>query len=105
MATTCPTKRRCRSSPACQRALDEQWTDAAFAVRGIETAEQWWDALTSEPAFAPLLTQRAERFAGKTRQESPPGFDVHVEALREAGFREVETIWQVLSSRVLLAVR
>ena len=78
MATTCPTKRRCRSSPACQRALDEQWTDAAFAVRGIETAEQWWDALTSEPAFAPLLTQRAERFAGKTRQESPPGFDVHV---------------------------
>jgi hypothetical protein len=61
--------------------------------------------LTSEPAFAPLLTQRAERFAGKTRQESPPGFDVHVDALREAGFREVETIWQVLSSRVLLAVR
>ena len=55
--------------------------------------------------FAPLLIQRAERFAGKTRQESPPGFDVHVEALREAGFREVGTIWQVLSSRVLLAVR
>jgi hypothetical protein len=27
-----------------QRALDEQWTDDAFAVRGIETAEQWWDA-------------------------------------------------------------
>jgi SAM-dependent methyltransferase len=88
-----------------QPALDEQWTDAAFAARGIETAEQWWDALTSEPAFAPLLTKRAERFAGKTRQESPPGFDVHMEALREAGFREVETIWQVLSSRVLLAVR
>jgi SAM-dependent methyltransferase len=88
-----------------QQALDEQWADAAFAARGIETAEQWWDALTSEPAFAPLLTQRAERFAGKTRQESPPGFDVHVDALREAGFREVETIWQVLSSRVLLAVR
>jgi SAM-dependent methyltransferase len=42
---------------------------------------------------------------GKTRQESPPGFDVHVEALRKAGFRDVETIWQVLSSRVLLAVR
>jgi SAM-dependent methyltransferase len=88
-----------------QQALDEQWTDAAFAARGIETAERWWDALTLEPAFAPLLTQRAERFAGKMRQESPPGFDVHVEALREAGFREVETIWQVLSSRVLLAVR
>ena len=71
-----------------QQARDEQWTDDAFAVRGIETAEQWWDALTSDPAFAPLLTNRAERFAGKTRQQSPPGFDVRVEALREAGFRE-----------------
>src|SRR5262245_57860867 len=29
-----------------ERTLDEQWTDAAFAARGIETAEQWWDALT-----------------------------------------------------------
>lgn len=88
-----------------QRVLDEQWADAAFAGRGIETAEQWWDALALETAFAPLLTERARRFAGKRRQESPPGFDVHVAALREAGFREVGTIWQVLSDRVLLAVR
>jgi SAM-dependent methyltransferase len=88
-----------------QRVLDEQWTDAAFAARGIETAEQWWDALASEPAFAQLLTARTERFAGKQRQASPPGFDVHVAALRDAGFREVGTIWQVLSNRVLMAVR
>jgi SAM-dependent methyltransferase len=88
-----------------QQLLDEQWTDAAFAARGVETAEQWWDALRSEPGFAPLLAQRAERFAAKERQESPPGFDVHVAALRDAGFHEVGTIWQVLSSRVLLAVR
>jgi len=88
-----------------QRVLDEQWADAAFAARSIETAEQWWDALASEPAFLPLLTERTERFAGKRRQESPPGFDVHVTALRDAGFREVGTIWQVLSNRVLMAVR
>ncbi len=88
-----------------RRALDEQWTDAAFAARSIETAEQWWDALTSQPAFLPLLTDRTERFAGKQRQASPPGFDVHVAALRDARFREVGTIWQVLSNRVLMAVR
>jgi SAM-dependent methyltransferase len=95
--------------PTCarlsQRILDEQWTDDAFAARGIETAEQWWDALALEPAFVPLLTERTARFAGKQRQESPPGFDVHVAALRGAGFREVGTIWQVLSNRVVLAVR
>jgi hypothetical protein len=71
----------------------------------IETAEQWWEALAVEPAFAPLLTERSQRFAGKQRQDAPPIFDIHVAALREAGFREVETIWQVLSNRVLLAVR
>ena len=53
----------------------------------------------------PLLTERTRRFAGKQRQESPPGFDVHVAALHDAGFREVGTIWQMLSNRVLLAVR
>lgn len=88
-----------------QRVLDEQWSDASFAARGIESAEQWWDALALEPVFAPLLKERAERFAGKRRQQSPPGFDVHVAALRDAGFREVGTIWQLLSDRVLLAVR
>lgn len=85
--------------------LDGQWTDAAFAARGLETAEQWWAALAREPGFAALLAERTRRFAGKRRQESPPGLDDHVAALRDAGFREVATIWQQLSNRVLLAVR
>lgn len=88
-----------------QRVLDERWSDAAFAARGIETAEQWWDAVASERAFAPLLTEQAARFAGKRRQGSPPGFEYHVAALHDAGFREVGTIWQALSNRVLMAVR
>jgi SAM-dependent methyltransferase len=87
------------------RELGEQWADAAFAARGIETAEQWWDALAGEAAFAPLLTERTARFAAKQRHESPPGFDVHLAALRDAGFRELGTVWQVLSDRVLLALR
>jgi SAM-dependent methyltransferase len=88
-----------------RRVLDRQWTDAAFSARGVETAEQWWDSLASDPAFASLLAERTAAFAGKQRQESPPGFDFHVAALREAGFQEVGTIWQVLSDRVTLAVR
>ena len=88
-----------------RHALDTQWSDAAFATRGIETAEQWWDALAGETAFAPLLAQRTRRFADKHRQQSPPGLDTHIEALHNAGFREIGTIWQSLSNRVLLAVR
>ncbi len=86
-------------------ALEQQWSDAAFAARGIETAEQWWAALSAEPGMEPLLAERKRRFAGMQRQEISPDFDFHVAALRDAGFREVDTIWQVLSDRVLLAVR
>jgi trans-aconitate methyltransferase len=88
-----------------QVVLDQQWTDAAFSERGIETAEQWWDSLASEPAFASLLAERTAAFAGKHRQDSPPGFDFHASAMRDAGFQEVGTIWQVLSDRVTLAIR
>lgn len=87
-----------------ERVLDEQWTDAAFAARGIETSEQWWQALAAERGMAPLLSERTRRFAGNQRQDSPPGSVFHVAALRDAGFREVDTIWQVFSDRVLLAV-
>ena len=88
-----------------RRVLDRQWTDASFSARGVETAEQWWDSVASEPAFASLLAERTAAFAGKERQESPPGFDFHVAAMRDAGFQEVGTIWQVLSDRVMLGVR
>jgi SAM-dependent methyltransferase len=88
-----------------KRALDGQWSDASFAARGIETAEQWWDALSLEPGIGPLMKARAKRYAGKRRHGSSPDFDAHVAALRDAGFREIGTIWQVLADRVLLAVR
>jgi SAM-dependent methyltransferase len=88
-----------------QHAEDDLWSDTAFAARGIETWQEWWDALAQEPSLAPLLAERERRFASKPRQESPPIFDVHVVALRDAGFREVGTIWQVMTNRVLMAVR
>ena len=88
-----------------ERVLHEQWSDASFASRGIETAEQWWEALALEPGVEPLLAERTEILAGKKRHESPPGFDAHMDALHRAGFHEVGTIWQALSNRVLLAVR
>ncbi|MFB9931829.1 methyltransferase domain-containing protein [Amycolatopsis halotolerans] len=87
------------------RALDEQWSDSEFAARGIETAEQWWEAFADEPAAASMLEQRRARFAGKRRPETRLDLDAHVAALRDAGFREAGTVWQELSNRVLLAVR
>ena len=85
--------------------LEHVWSDAAFAARGIETAEQWWEAVSAEPDLEPLLAERNLRFSRKQRQASSPDFDFHVTALQDAGFAEVATVWQVLSDRVLLAVK
>jgi trans-aconitate methyltransferase len=87
-----------------QEARERNWTDASFAARGVETAEQWWDALGREPAMTALIAERTRRLAAKERPSSAR-FDLHVGALRDAGFREVATIWQSGTDRVLLAVR
>jgi trans-aconitate methyltransferase len=94
--------------PTIQRiageARDRNWTDESFAARGVETAEQWWEALGHEPLVAPLIAERTRRLAAKERPVSP-GYHVHVEALRDAGFREVSTLWQSGMDRVLIAIR
>jgi hypothetical protein len=104
-ATTWTSIRRRRAWRACACVSARSSGPTPRSPRGIETAEQWWDALAAEPALAPLLAERTRRFAGKQHQDTPPGFDVHVAALRDAGFREVDTIWQALANRVVLAVR
>jgi hypothetical protein len=95
--------------PTVQRlvhdARSRDWSDESFAARGVETAEQWWDALGREPSTAPLIAERMRRLASKERPQSSQSFDLHVGALRDAGFREVATVWQSGTDRVLLAVR
>ncbi len=87
-----------------QDATDRDWSDESFAARGIETSEEWWEALSLEPSLTRLLAERERRFASKERPTSPI-FDAHVAALREAGFREVGTVWQTGTDRILMAVR
>lgn len=88
-----------------QEARNRMWSDGSFAARGIQTAEQWWDSLGELPSMAPLIEERRRRLATKERQESSRVFDLHVGALRGAGFREVSTIWQSGTDRVLIALR
>lgn len=46
-------------------------------------SQQWWEALAKEPGLDALLAEKARRFDGKQRQESSPGFDFQVAALRD----------------------
>ncbi len=68
--------------------------------------EEWWNAARQDPAVRGLVAQRDERFAWRSPDNwVNPIYDVHVAALREAGFVEVDTIWQRFGNRVLMAVR
>ena len=78
--------------------------DAEATSAHKEDWETWWEALSREPGIEPLFAERERRFSSKTR---PPRtlVDVHLAALRNAGFREVDVIWQHLDNRIVMAVR
>jgi SAM-dependent methyltransferase len=71
-----------------------------------ETWSGWWDAIATEPALAGELAAReawrdhADHHGWATRLLA-----THIEALRDAGFTEVGTLWQRGDNRLLCAVR
>ena len=77
----------------------------SFARDGVDDWQGWWSALAAEPGMSELFAERERRFPDATHDETAPIFDLHIGALRDAGFREVGVIWQRLDDRVLLAVR
>src|SRR5262249_53243402 len=83
----------------------ERLRSPAQVPADAETWERWWQAVEAEPALTELVAERARRFAWRDRKWANAGTDFHIGALRDAGFREVDTIWQRLDNRVLMAVR
>jgi hypothetical protein len=81
-----------------------RWTAEALAAAGVESWPHLWDAFAAEPALADLLAERTRRF-GDRGLFTAPIHDLHDAALRDAGFQEVATVWQVMTNRVLLAIR
>lgn len=100
-------------SPTC-RALSASVTEArwqaAFTADDINDWQAWWESLGGHSTLDALLDTRRQRFAERQHSTTPPqsgitSLALHTGALREAGFREVDTIWQDLNRRLLLAVR
>jgi SAM-dependent methyltransferase len=80
-----------------------RWS-AEAAQMGREDWEMWWEALRREPGMESLFVERERRFSNKTRPRSHSLVEVHLAALRNAGFHEVGVIWQYLDNRVVMAV-
>jgi SAM-dependent methyltransferase len=66
----------------------------------------WWAAAAADPALAPLVVERNQRFGGETH---PPDFTPplawHVAALRAPGFAEAGCVWRHGSAGLVAAVR
>lgn len=84
---------------------DDTMQRETFA-RGVDTWDQWWQAVTDTPRYTAALARRAEVW-GHELHNAPPkvtlGF--HLESLRSAGFTETGTVWQYLDDHVVYAVR
>lgn len=86
-------------------AAERRQEEAACAQPGAETWREWWAAVAAEPALRDQMAERARRMGVQHGDDEAPILDVHVAALRDAGFREVGLIWQHLENGILMAVR
>ncbi|GAA0366888.1 class I SAM-dependent methyltransferase [Microbispora corallina] len=87
-------------------AVHEREERRRFAQGRPEDWRQWWDAVTADPALADLTRARGGRTAAAGHHGSESGhLSTHVNALRDAGFGEIGTLWQRGHDRLLCAVR
>ena len=86
------------------KSINSRRTKRGFAAGNRERWTEWWTALRERPELATQFAERSRRFP--TAHGSEPEYLAHFHeaALRDAGFREVATIWQNIDNRVLLAV-
>jgi SAM-dependent methyltransferase len=88
------------------RVLIEREEQRRFPDGLTETWTDWWESAAADPALAALVTEREARRVDSEHHGSPAGrLQVHVAALRSAGFAEVGTLWQRGENRLLCAVR
>lgn len=94
------------------------WQDVADAVdhaqqqdaaaKGVEDWDTWWSAVRADPYMAEFAAERDRRFPprdGATTASSPPLLSDYVTALENAGFVDIDVLWQRLDDRLLAARR
>jgi SAM-dependent methyltransferase len=79
-------------------------TERVFGQNPPEDWRSWWDAIEADPDLAALNAARTTAGSAHRGSESHL-LSHHVEALREAGFTEIGTLWQRGNNRLLCAVR
>jgi len=97
-----------KESPTLARldlALRQREDQRRFPAGHSESWSAWWEAVAADPLLSGHVAERARRRvdAGHHGTESTQ-LATHVEALAQAGFAEVGTLWQRGDNRLLCAV-
>lgn len=92
-----------------QQSREQQSQQSVNGVKG-ETFLQWWSNieaqwLTDDPSLQSLFDEHHNNYAVRDRSYGKALASLHIAALADAGFTEVDTLWQRFDNRVLLAVR
>jgi SAM-dependent methyltransferase len=87
------------------RALTEREEERRFPQGHPDNWAAWWQAALADPALAGPAAQRQRRRLSEDHHGSESVLlGTHVDALRDAGFAEIGTIWQRGENRILCAV-
>lgn len=81
---------------------DADTQEHAFAA-GVDDWDTWWSRLAATDGFGAALAERLRRFAA--RPAPPPStVEFQLAALRQAGFTESGTVWQLFDDYVVYGV-
>lgn len=90
------------------RHLAETVRAARFGGKSLQSEwapwRAWWKSIEKVPALRDEFRERRAR-AFEHPQGEPLSLEFHERALRQAGFREVDVVWQDLENRILLGIR
>jgi SAM-dependent methyltransferase len=99
---------------ACRRLADDaegRRAQMAFGIGQNPDWDRWWALVAEVPELQADIQARTRRQGetqsryGERKAAGCISLSTHLCALREAGFAEVGTIWQIYDDRVLLAMR
>ncbi len=66
--------------------------------------KEWWSAAEKVPALQPYFKEREKRQSQHPKHRDV-SLEVHLRALRQAGFNDADIVWQDFENRILLATR
>lgn len=88
---------------AAWSAQHDSATQQRSFTEGADEWDAWWRLLAADPHIGPVQGERTRRFTG--RDASPPTtVEFQLAALRQAGFAESGTVWQLFDDYVVYGV-